>query len=174
MRLNSQSCPHDKSCEVAGCPHHATELKPEVGAYYSAIPACKQRCQATAGWPWMTVVFRVRGSIFLLTFLLFYDTASCADPAKPCRLTLPAITLEWLAQICSDVYTKRAYLCSFDWCITRYRNRKIHLFRFSSGCATLIPWGYSTFTSPILTLHHTEAWEVDWGIVSAFLNIIKF
>ena len=56
-------------------------------------------------------------AIFLLTLLLFYDTANCVDHALCCMLTFLTITLERLAQISSTFHTECTCLCSFDWYI---------------------------------------------------------
>ena len=66
------------------------------------------------------IAFRVRDSTFCS---LSCFSISCANPAQLCMLTFSAITLERLAWISSNLHTGQAYPCSFDWCITWYKNR---------------------------------------------------
>ena len=103
---------------------HTTELKPRASSYYSAIPACEQRCQAAANPQGGGDSFRVREH--------FFCSLSCFSMIRRVAQTLCSFACSQFrhnfgmtGSISSIFHTRRAYSYSFDWGITWYKS-KIH------------------------------------------------
>ena len=113
-------CLRGRSYQVAVRPRHATAVISNPRQLQHASNNVKP-LPTRHGW---LVVFRVQISNFLLTFLLFFDTASCTSPFAALHVHISAVTLELPARICLNFNTGWPYLCSLDWLITRYKNPK--------------------------------------------------
>ena len=95
-------------------PHCKSELKPRPVNIFKLLLPVKHRPGRNRPAISLSLHFLWDLRLFLLTFLLFYDTASCSNPAQLLQFTFMAITLERLVRLGSNFHTMHSFLCSFD------------------------------------------------------------